>query len=281
MNARGLELANVATGYRDRPVLAGVTLGDLPPGTLAAVIGPNAVGKSTLLKAIAGLRRYSGQITLDGTDLARLDLAERLRRVGYLPQHLPPPNALLAYEVVLAALRAGGSGSIKSGFIKGSSGESGLATRDAEATIERVFAQLGIRDLALRPLSELSGGQRQMIGLAQVLARAPRLLLLDEPTSALDLNWQLALLDAVRDTAARDGAVALIAIHDINLALRFCTRLVVLGQGGVFASGAPDAVLTPDLLRSAYGVAARIERCSQGHPIVLVDGRAPRITPES
>ena len=271
MTPRGLELGNVATGYRQRPVLAGVTLTDLPPGTLAAVVGANAVGKSTLLKAIAGLRRYTGRIAFDGVDLAHLDLAERLRRVGYMPQHLPPPNALLAYEVVLAALRAGGSGAIPSG----------LTAHDAEAAIERVFAKLGISDLALRRLAELSGGQRQMVGLAQVLARAPRLLLLDEPTSALDLNWQLALLDAVRDTAVREGAVALIAIHDINLALRFCTRLVVLGQGGVLAAGTPDAVLTPELLRRTYGVAARVERCSQGHPIVLVDGRAPRPTPES
>ena len=257
----GLVLTNVATGYRNRPVLSGVTLTEVPPGTLAAVVGPNAVGKSTLLKAIAGLRRATGQIVFDGIDLTQLGSSERLRRVGYLPQHLPPPNALLAYEVVLAALRAG---------------ESGLGAREAEAAIERIFAQLGLTDLALRQLGELSGGQRQMIGLAQVLARTPRLLLLDEPTSALDLHWQLAMLDVVRDTVENDGAVGLIAIHDLNLALRYCQTLIVLGRGGVLAAGAPADILTSALLRDAYGVEARIERCTQGHPIILVDGRAAR-----
>lgn len=259
----GLTLTHVATGYRNHPVLSGVTLPELPPGTLAAVVGPNAVGKSTLLKAIAGLRRATGQIVFDDVDLAQLNLTERLRRVGYLPQHLPPPNALLAYEVVLAALRAG---------------ESGLGARAAETAIEGIFARLGLTDLALRRLGELSGGQRQMIGLAQVLARAPRLLLLDEPTSALDLHWQLAMLDAVRDTVMSDGSVGLIAVHDLNLALRYCQTLIVLGRGGVLAAGTPADILTPALLRDAYGVDARIEHCSQGHPIVLVDGRAPALS---
>lgn len=259
MTDMGLSLTGVTTGYHNRLVLSGVTLGNLPPGTLAAVIGPNAVGKSTLLKAVAGLRPYTGKIHFGGTDLAGFTHVERLRRVGYLPQQLPPPNALLAYEVVMSALRAG---------------DAGLGARDAEAPIERIFARLDLCDLALRRLDELSGGQRQMVGLAQVLARSPQLLLLDEPTSALDLNWQLAVLDAVRDCAESEGAVALIAIHDINLALRYCQRLIVLGPGGVLAAGLPEDVLTPDLLRVAYGVDVRIERCTLGRPIVVVDGRA-------
>jgi iron complex transport system ATP-binding protein len=254
---RGLELRDVATGYRNRPVLAGVNLPHIPPGMLVAVVGPNAVGKSTLLKAIAGLRRYTGDIVFGGNDLADLTLPERLRRVGYLPQHLPQPSALVAYEVVLSALRAG---------------ESGLCAEEAEAAIDDVFDALGLRELALRRLGELSGGQRQMIGLAQVLARDPRLLLLDEPTSALDLHWQLAVLDAVRDKAHRDGAVCMIAIHDINLALRYCERIVVLGKGGVLAAGTPADILDAELLRTAYGVRGRVERCSQGHPMVIVDG---------
>ncbi len=252
----GLELRRLGTGYPRRPVLDGLDLECIGPGLLAALVGPNAVGKSTLLKAIAGLRPMRGQALLDGTDLATLAPRERLRRVGYLPQALPQASSLVAYEAMLGALRAS---------------RADLGRGQAEAAIARVFGTLGLDALALRPLNELSGGPRQMIGLAQVLVRAPRLLLLDEPTSALDLRWQLQVLQAVRALVLEGQALAMIAVHDLNLALRFCDRIVVLGQGRVLAAGRPAEVLTPGLLRTAYGVHARIERCSLGHPIVLAD----------
>lgn len=252
----GLELRHLKAGYPRRPVLEELDLQRIAPGTLVALVGPNAVGKSTLLKAIAGLRPVRGQVLLDGTDLATLRPRERLRRVGYLPQALPQATSLVAYESMLSALRAS---------------RPDLGTAQAEAAIASVFTTLGLDALALRPLNELSGGQRQMIGLAQVLVRAPRLLLLDEPTSALDLRWQLQVLQAVRALVSEGQTLALIAVHDLNLALRFCDCIVVLGQGRVLSAGPPTDVLTPALLRTAYGVRARIERCSLGHPLVLAD----------
>ena len=252
----GLELRHLSAGYPRRPVLEGLDLERIAPGALVALVGPNAVGKSTLLKAIAGLRPVRGQVLLDGTDLATLPPRERLRRVGYLPQALPQATSLVAYESMLSALRAS---------------RPDLGAAQAETAIAHVFATLGLDALALRPLNELSGGQRQMIGLAQVLVRAPRLLLLDEPTSALDLRWQLQVLQAVRALVDEGQTLALIAVHDLNLALRFCDRIVVLGQGRVLAAGRPADVLTPALLRAAYGVRARIEHCSLGHPLVLAD----------
>lgn len=146
-----------------------------------------------------------------------------------------------------------------------------LGRVEIDTLIERVFDALAIRMLALRPLSELSGGQRQMVGLAQAIARQPALLLLDEPTSALDLRWQLALIDTVRAVIAERQAVCLMAIHDINLALRFCDQVLLFGNGGLLAAGDPHDVITPDVLRTAYGVESRVERCSQGRPIVLSD----------
>ena len=251
-------------GYPGRPVLRDVRLPELPAGTVAAVVGPNAVGKSTLLQALAGLRPASGRVVLDGADLAGLPARERLQRVGYLPQALPPGSSLVAYETWQAALRAG---------------RPTWSAADRDAAIDGVVVSLGLQAIALRRLDELSGGQRQMVGLAQVVVRAPRLLLLDEPTSALDLRWQLQVLEAVRALAAAGGTTALVATHDLNLALRFCHRVVVLGGGRVLAAGEPSNVLSPALLREAYGVTARVERCSLGHLLVLADASAPPAVP--
>ncbi|MBN8508604.1 MAG: ABC transporter ATP-binding protein [Burkholderiales bacterium] len=256
MNEAGLAIEDFAAGYGPREVIADLGLPPLPPGTLAAVVGANAAGKSTLLKGIAGLCRARGSVRLDGTELTRLDAAERLQRVGYLPQLLPQGSALVVYEALLASLLGGGRGAV---------------TAQAEAAVEQVLDALALRTLALRRLDELSGGQRQMVGLAQVMVRQPRLLLLDEPTSALDLRWQLRVLDTVHELTRSAGCIALVAIHDLNLALRFCSRIVVLGGGRLLAAGEPRATLDAALLQRAYGVAARVERCSLGFPVVLVD----------
>lgn len=251
-----LSIRALNVGYARRAVLSQLTLAPIAAGTLAAVVGPNAVGKSTLLKAIAGLRIAQGEICLGTQNLAALSPRERLRMVGYLPQSLPQTTSLVAYEAMLSALRAS---------------RSDLSVAHIERLIENVFQTLAIETLALRRLDQLSGGQRQMIGLAQVIVREPKLLLLDEPTSALDLRWQLQVLETVRNQVQQSGSIALVAIHDLNLALRFCNHLIVLGNGAALAAGRPEVVLTPELLRRAYGVEARIERDSKGHLLVLVD----------
>lgn len=251
-----LTLNHVTAGYRRQPVFRDLTLPPVPPGSLVAVVGPNAVGKSTLLKSIAGLLPARGALALDGQDLTTLSRSRRVRDIGYLPQTLPQAIPLVAYETVFSACRAA-----RTDWSRG----------ETERGIEAIFEALGIRDLALRRLAEMSGGQRQMVGLAQVLVRQPRLMLLDEPTSALDLHWQLNVLNAVQGATAQTGAIAMVASHDLNLALRFCDQLLVLSPGGGAVMGTPEAILTPELLARTYGIAARIERCSRGHPIVLAD----------
>lgn len=255
-SAGGLALQGIAAGYRGRPVIDGLTLEPIATGRMVALLGANAVGKSTLLRALAGLGRMSGRVVLDGRDLTRLPRAERFAAVGYLPQSLPQPTSLLAWEAVASALRAAPADAAGSG---------------GDAMVEAVFGELGIAALALRRLDQLSGGQRQMVGLAQLLVRRPRLMLLDEPTSALDLRWQLRVLETVRDVTRRTGAVAMLAAHDLNLALRFCDRVVVLARRGVIADGAPLDAMTPAVLRGAFGVEGRVERCSAGHPVVIAD----------
>ncbi|MBZ9558617.1 ABC transporter ATP-binding protein [Halomonas coralii] len=255
----GLTVSGLTTGYRDRRVFQGLDLPTLPAGSLVGVLGPNAVGKSTLLQALAGLRPAGGEIRLGEIGLSALRGVQRMRHVGYLPQTLPQATSLVAYEAVASACRVA---------------RPELSREAVETLIESVFDRLSLRALAFKRLAAMSGGQRQMVGLAQVLVREPELLLLDEPTSALDLRWQLALIEAVRDAIARRRATCLMALHDINLALRHCDRVLLLGPDGLLAEGEPRTAITPESLRAAYGIEARLETCSQGRPVVLTDGVA-------
>lgn len=247
-----LSIQEVSVAYGARQILHGVSLPSLPAGSLVALVGPNGAGKSTLLRALAGLERMKGALSLDGQDVTRLSFAERSRRLAYMPQQLPPGIALGVLESIVAALRVSG----------------------ADNLLEHAFGalrQLGIEGLAERPLDSLSGGQRQLVALAQLLARNPQVLLLDEPTSALDLHYQLRVMAAVRERVVAHRLLAVAVLHDINLAASQADWLVVLRQGRVVACGAPEEVLRPEVLAEVYGVEARVERCSQGRLQVLVD----------
>lgn len=251
-----LLIRDTCIGYPKRPVLLDLQLPPVEPGSLVAVLGPNGVGKSTLLKGLAGLLPCRGTQMLQGESLAALPQWRRNQMIGYLPQSLPQATSLIVYESLYAACRIA------------------LAQLDAagiEQRIEQVVGMLGLQHIALRRLSELSGGQRQMVGLAQVLVRQPPLMLLDEPTSALDLRWQLTVLERVRTITRETGAIALVASHDLNLALRFCDQVLLMGFGGVSEMGLPATVLTSANLAQAYAVATRVERCSQGFTLVLAD----------
>nr|WP_314477340.1 ABC transporter ATP-binding protein [uncultured Pseudomonas sp.] len=247
-----LTIDRVSVAYGTRQILHDVSLPPLPAGSLVALVGPNGAGKSTLLRALAGLERMRGGLSLDGQDVTRLAFAERSRRLAYMPQQLPPGIALGVLESIMAALRVGNA-------------------HDLLGQAFEALRQLGIEHLAQRSLDSLSGGQRQLVALAQLLARNPQVLLLDEPTSALDLHYQLRVMDAVRERVHMHRLLAVAVLHDINLAASHADWLVVLREGRVVASGAPQEVLMPDLLADVYGVQARVERCSEGRLQVLVD----------
>lgn len=252
-----LEIHRLGLAYGDVQVLKDVSLPDLPAGSLVGVLGPNGAGKSTLLRAIAGLRRYSGSIALDGVPIVGLPYRRRVELIGYMPQELPQATSLVAYEAVVSACRAV---------------RPDLPRDRVNAAVEAVFDRLDLRHLAFHPLAALSGGQRQMVGLAQVVVRRPAVLLLDEPTSSLDLRWQIGVFDVVRATVREQGGIALMALHDMNLAMRHCDLLAVFGQGRLLAFGAPGEAMSPRILRDAYGVSGRIEVCSAGRAFVVADG---------
>jgi iron complex transport system ATP-binding protein len=257
--SEGLTVHNANVSYGRRQIVHDLSLPSLPHGSLTALIGPNGAGKSTLLRAVAGLEKMQGVVRLGDLDLSAMSVAERARRVTYMPQNLPPGLSLSVMESVIAALRVAN--------VEGIPLSSEACLREAFEALQRI----GITHLADQLLSTLSGGQRQLVSLAQLIARRPQVMLLDEPTSALDLNYQLKVMDCVRGLVRQHQLIAVVVLHDINLAARFADHIAVLRQGRLYASGAADKVLDPLMFAEVYGVQARIERCSQQSLQVLVD----------
>ncbi|WP_426181933.1 ABC transporter ATP-binding protein [Pseudomonas sp. TWRC1-2] len=257
---QGLSVHNANVSYGRRQIVHDLSLPTLPHGSLTALIGPNGAGKSTLLRAVAGLEKMQGVVRLGELDLSAMSVAERARRVTYMPQNLPPGLSLSVMESVIAALRVA--------HVEGIPLSNEACLREAFEALQRI----GIAHLADQLLSTLSGGQRQLVSLAQLIARRPQVMLLDEPTSALDLNYQLKVMDCVRGLVREHNLIAVVVLHDINLAARFADHIAVLRQGRLYASGMADEVLDPTLFADVYGVRVRIERCSQQSLQVLVDG---------
>jgi len=246
-----LQLENIGARYGRDPVISGISTPVFRGGEVVSVIGPNAAGKSTLFKRIAGLLKGPGEMHLD-------DTRKGLDGICYMPQEINANARLTVYESVLLAR-------------KQQSPAWAVHDKDLEL-IDATLASLGIADLAFRNLGELSGGQRQLVSIAQTLAREPEILLMDEPTSALDLHRQIQVLDFMRRLAREDGMLVFIAIHDLNQALRFSDHALVIADGTAKASGPVREVITEKMLREVYRIDARIERCSMGIGQVIVDG---------
>lgn len=245
-----LALEDIHVHYGKHPVLKGVTATGFTPGSITGLLGPNAAGKSTLVKTIAGIQGASSgtcHITHNGEVLTG---SARREAIGYVPQDLLSSASLTAFESILVAARQSSSAQVS---VNGTS-----QAKAAQKRAAAVMGRLGITHLASRHVHQLSGGQRQLVAVGQMLVREPEVLLLDEPTSALDLRHQVELLQLIGREVRRNDSVALIAIHDLNLAARYCDRLIVLHQGCLKAQGQPAEVLTPDLLEEVYGLRAKV-----------------------
>lgn len=245
-----LTLEGIGARYGRATVFSDITTGPIEGGALTAVIGPNAAGKSTLFKRIAGLMKGDGVVHVDGADAAT-------RPICYMPQDTGANAVLTVYESVLLAAKQGAGWRV---------------AEDELREIDEILASLSIADLAFRDLGALSGGQRQLVAIAQALVRKPKILLMDEPTSALDLYRQIEVLDYMRRLAKKSGIAVLIALHDLNHAMRYCDHAMVVASGRLIANGPTLDVITPAMLSEVYKVDARIETCTQGRPLVIVDG---------
>ncbi|MGN2406682.1 ABC transporter ATP-binding protein [Pseudomonas syringae] len=252
-----LKVSRLQVSYRGHCVIDNLDLPELKPGRVVALVGPNAAGKSTLLRALAGLATVKGRIELGNVSVMDLSRVQRAERFGFMPQTLPQSVDLSVLETLLGALRTGNTLGTTSQIL----------LLQAHSLLER----LGIAHLALQPLARLSGGQRQMVSLAQAVIRQPHVLLLDEPTSALDLRHQAAVMGMAR-SLAEDGRILIAVLHDLNLAARWADDIIVLRDGQLYSSGSPRQTLTPTMLAEVYRVSARVESCSRGHLQIAVDG---------
>lgn len=245
-----IRLEGLGARYGKREILSNINTGDFCGGQVVAVIGPNAAGKSTLFKRMAGLIAGPGEVVLKGSKKGP-------QGICYMPQNINANARLTVYESILLASKQS---------------TPGWRVHDAELSlVDGLLHSLGITELAFRNLGELSGGQQQLVSIAQTLVREPEVLLMDEPTSALDMRRQVQVLDFMRAVAKRQQVIVFIAIHDLNQAMRFADQVLVIADGTAQGSGPCEEVITVDMLRDVYRVQARIEKCSQLANHVIVD----------
>jgi iron complex transport system ATP-binding protein len=252
-----LEIRNVTMGYSESTVLRDVSL-EISPGEVLAVIGPNGVGKSTLVRIASGtLEPMSGQVGINGDLLGDLTPAERARYVSVVPQATNLPPTFRALDVVMMGRTP------YLGWL-GSEGDTDFKV------VSEAMERTGTLEMAERPIEELSGGEQQRILIARALAQAAPIMLLDEPTAHLDLRHQDQVLGLARGLAKEGGMAVMLALHDLNLVSRFADRVALLSDGVVRKFGSPEDVLLSDLLAEVYGIHIEVVPSPvDGKPLVL------------
>ncbi|WP_328398831.1 ABC transporter ATP-binding protein [Nocardia sp. NBC_00416] len=244
-------------GYRSRVISDELTV-DIPDGTFTVIIGPNACGKSTLLRALSRLLApESGAVLLDGKQIGSYPAKEVARRIGLLPQTSTAPEGIRVADLV-ARGRYPHQSLIRQ-----------WSRKDEEA-VAAAMAATGVADLSGRLVDELSGGQRQRVWISMVLAQETPIVLLDEPTTFLDIAHQIQLLDLCRELNRGTGRTVVAVLHDLNHAFRYADHLIAMRDGAVIAAGAPREIVTAELVRQVFDLGCRvIDDPETGAPLVV------------
>ncbi|MEV7869400.1 ABC transporter ATP-binding protein [Streptomyces sp. NPDC088124] len=239
-----LQARDVRLGYDGREVVAGLSVG-IPPGRITMIVGPNACGKSTLLRSMARLLTPTeGSVLLDGRDIRAMPTKEVAAVLGILPQSPVAPDGITVSDLV-------GRGRYPhQGWFR-------RWTAEDDAAVARALLATDVLELAERPVDELSGGQRQRVWIAMALSQRTDILLLDEPTTFLDISHQLDVLDLLTDLNRTYGSTIVVVLHDLNLACRYADHLVAMKDGRIVAEGAPKEIVSASLVTEVFGM-----RCS-------------------
>ncbi len=251
----------VSLGYGDRRVVDQVSV-EIPDGKVTVVVGPNACGKSTLLKGLARLvRPQGGAVLLDGEQIHQRPTKEVAKVLGLLPQNPIAPDGVVVADLVG----------------RGRHPHQGVFTRwtsEDRAAVEEAMVLTDTYGLADRAVDELSGGQRQRVWIAMALAQGTDLLLLDEPTTYLDVSHQVEMLDLLAELNGRRGTTIVMVLHDLNLSARYADHLIALHGGRVAAEGTPQDVVTEEVVRTVFGLDNRVIEDPVSHtPLVVPIGR--------
>ncbi|MFP5317795.1 MAG: ABC transporter ATP-binding protein [Acidimicrobiia bacterium] len=252
---------SVRLAYDDRVVVHDLSI-TIRPGRITVIVGPNACGKSTLLRALARLLKpKAGTVHLDGQAIGKLPTREVATRLGILPQSPVAPEGLTVADLV-----ARGRNPHQRWLQQWSA--------DDEEAVAEALAATGTAELATRPVDELSGGQRQRAWIGMALAQGTPILLLDEPTTFLDLAHQVEVLDLLARLNRDEGRTVVLVLHDLNQACRYAHHLVAMVDGGIAAEGPPAEVVTEELVERVFGLAVRIlPDPVTGSPLVVPAGR--------
>ena len=249
-----MQIKDLSFRYKGGPDILKDVSFHMRPGKFLGILGNNGVGKSTLLKCLDRiLVPVSGQVILDGEDLLSKSAREVAKRVAFVSQSVPSTQ-MTVHDVVMLGRRP----YMKWGF-----------TEEDHMIVHDAMHRLDVEDMRGRFLDQLSGGEKQKVMLARALAQQPKVLLLDEPTSALDIQNQYQVLKMVRDLCHKDGLIAAVVIHDLNLALRFCDRFLLLKDGAVYRYG-DRSILDSEALKEVYGIDAQVIEVNGRH-VVLVE----------
>ncbi|TNM34354.1 ABC transporter ATP-binding protein [Streptomyces sedi] len=256
-----LSTERLVLAYDGREVVRELSF-EVPPGRFTAVVGPNACGKSTLLRGMARLLApASGAVLLDGRAIHELSTREVAARLGMLPQSPLAPEGITVTDLVSRGRYP------HQGWFR-------RWTAEDETAVAEALVATDVAELAARPVDELSGGQRQRVWIAMALAQHTDLLLLDEPTTYLDLPHQVEVLDLLTDLNRAEGTTVVTVLHDLNLACRYADHLVAMRDGRIVAQGAPAEVLTEDVVAEVFGMGCLLLTDPlSGTPMVVPVGR--------
>ena len=258
-----LHAADVTIGYDRRVISQGLDV-RIPDDSFTVIVGPNACGKSTLLRSLARLLTpQHGEVLLDGRSIARLPAKSLARQVGLLPQTSLAPDGIVVADLVSRGRYP------HQGLIRQWSADDARAVADALAATHTTA-------LSTRLVDELSGGQRQRVWVAMALAQQTPILLLDEPTTFLDIAHQIELLELFR-SLHREGRTLVAVLHDLNHAARYATHIIAMKDGRVVAEGEPKEIVTAEIVREVFGLDCLvIPDPVTGGPLVVPLGSATR-----
>ena len=252
-----LEIKEITLAYGDKKVVEDITF-QVMPGEIVGIVGPNGSGKSTIIKALSRvIAPHSGRVLINDRDISRIPRKELSVLVGVVPQTPILPSAFTAFDIVLM----------------GRNPHLGLfqyeGPRDIEITWQ-AMKQTSTQPLAERRISELSGGEIQCVVIARVLAQETEAILLDEPTANLDISRQIEILDLIKGLCQKNKLAVVVALHDLNLAVHYCDRLLLINNGRIHAEGTPSEVINTQNLEEVYGPGNYvIAHPLSGLPVVL------------